>query len=367
MPANVSFHKMLSGAFPEFDVVVVDVNKLLRARLLWRVANVLCTLREYGWEILTGGKRFRTCMSKTACYHSQVRKLVSDVVGEGEYAFSIQIQSLFDASTAGTKHYVYTDHTHLANLQYESFDRRHLFSKRWIAQETSVYRNAAMVFVRSTNIRRSLIDDYACEPGRVECVYAGSNASPPQIRADTDRYAAQNILFVGLDWHRKGGPALVAAFRDLLQTHPNARLTIVGASPALDVANCDVIGRVPVERVGTYFESASVFCLPTRIEPFGIVFVEALSYSLPIVATRVGAVPDMVVDGLNGYLVAPDDVAGLTRYLRELLSDPGKCEALGCESRKLAESRYNWKAVGERIRAHVLVDDEDRRSNGHID
>src|SRR5690606_13395744 len=116
------------------------------------------------------------------------------------YVFSFQLQSLFDASLPGLPHYVYTDHTHLANLEYPQFDRRKLHTPAWIKLEKSVYDNARRVFTRSTNILRSLVRDYGCPPEKLKCVYVGVNVKTSDLAKAEKGIEGKNILFVGLDW-----------------------------------------------------------------------------------------------------------------------------------------------------------------------
>jgi glycosyltransferase involved in cell wall biosynthesis len=166
-------------------------------------------------------------------------------------------------------------------------------------------------------------------------------------------YDRKNILFVGVDWERKGGPELVEAFRAVRDRFPDARLTIVGCSPRIDMPGCEVAGKVPLADVHQYFEQASIFCLPTRLEPFGVVFVEALHHKLPIVATNVGAIPDFVIEGESGYLVPPRAVELLAQALVSLIGDPEKCRQFGEKGFNLARERYSWERVGARIRETV--------------
>ncbi|MBV9913466.1 MAG: glycosyltransferase family 4 protein, partial [Sinobacteraceae bacterium] len=115
-----------------------------------------------------------------------------------------------------------------------------------------------------------------------------------------------------------------------------------------------VLGRVSAAELAQHYQQASIFCLPTKREPFGIAFVEALQHRLPVVATRVGAVPDMVGDGVNGYLVAPGETAPLTESLNRLLADPQLCRTMGERSYEQARDRYDWRRVGARIRTKIL-------------
>lgn len=153
------------------------------------------------------------------------------------------------------------------------------------------------------------------------------------------------ILFVGTDWLRKGGPTLLAAFRLLIKKHPQAQLDIVGCSPEINEPGVNVICRVPRENLHAYFTAARVFALPTVHEAFGIAFVEALHFGLPIVATNINAIPDLVEHGVNGFTMAPGDVAELAKALDLLMSNDEIALSMGGAS--YARSRnFTWDHAG---------------------
>ena len=81
------------------------------------------------------------------------------------------------------------------------------------------------------------------------------------------------------------------------------------------VARGDLGMEIPIEKVSDYYNQASVFCMPTRLEPFGIVFLEAMYHQLPIVASNIGAANDFIEDNKNGYLLPPDDTVGISNQL----------------------------------------------------
>ena len=307
----------------------------------------------YGTDILARRKKFKLAFWRTPYIFGQVRKLINQRVNKGEHLFSFQMQSLFDASTPGVPHFLYTDHTHLENLNYKH-GRHELYSQKWIALEKEIYQHTARNFVRSTNVARSMTKDYNCPPEKVIPVYAGSNVAISEVRKENTDYNEKNILFVGLDWERKGGPDLVEAFKLILQKYPNAHLTIVGAKPELQLQNCEVIGPVKADQLDGYYQKASVFCLPTYVEPFGIVFIEAMTARLPIVATRVGAIPDFIQDGQNGWLVEPGDVQGLTEALSKLLDNAELSRLFGERNYQLTRERYSWEAVGKQFHQNIL-------------
>ena len=347
---NARVRALLAREFPELSLDVIDLNDLMLrtpARLLslWGSA-----LAEYGLPAARGKQTLELFAQRTPRYFEAARALLSEALSRRRYRFTFQTQSLFDASQAGTPHFVYTDHAHLTNLYYPSFDRSELCSPRWIDLERSIYRNAALNFTMSSHVSRSLIEHYGCESGKVECVSLGSNiASPSEHELSDARYASRRILFVGIDWERKGGPLLVKAFRKVLGLMPDAWLTIVGCSPTIDVPNCEVLGRLPLDEMGAHYRRAAVFCMPTQNEPFGIVFLEAFGHRLPVIATNIGAIPDVVQEGVSGYMVETGDVDALADRLCRLLASPGLCKQFGESGHAHMQTRYTWESTGKRI------------------
>ena len=350
-----SVERMLAEAFPEFEIDNFSVPEVVKRHRAWIAPNLLYAVKEYRQAMLQGRATLREAYLTTTYVFKKLHAAMRGLIDPGRHLFSFQTQSLYDTSVPGVPHFIYTDHTHLSNLHYPDFDRSALRCPAWLALERTIYQNAAAVFTRSTDIAADLTRFYDIGADKVECVYAGSNVDIPKstVRAN-DGYTNQRIFFVGIDWERKGGPELVEAFRKVLNAHPRAHLTIAGSSVPLDLPNCTVLGRVTPDQLAHHYAHASVFCLPTKREPFGIAFVEAMMNALPIVGTRVGAVPDMVEDGVNGYLVEPGQADTLAEALCKLLADPQQCAKMGERSYERALERYNWARVGERIRARVM-------------
>jgi glycosyltransferase involved in cell wall biosynthesis len=351
--ANSIVEGVLKEQFPDHEVDTIDISSLVRRRPDLILVNSIATALLYGKDIAQGRKKFRLAFWRTPFIFRQVRRLVQKRIAQGTYAFTFQMQSLFDASTPGIPNFVYTDHTHLENRHYAN-GAPNLYSQSWIDLEKQIYLNAAITFLRSSNVRRSLIAEYGCPAEKAVLVYAGSNAKVSQEKRKNIDYAQRNVLFVGLDWKRKGGPDLVEAFKLVQEKYPGARLTIVGADPDLQLPGCEVVGKIPPEELDKYYQEASVFCLPTYLEPFGIVFIEAMTAHLPIVATRVGAIPDFVEEGKNGIMIEPGDIQGLATALLQLLKNPELCRSFGEYSFQLTRDRYSWEAVGNKFKQNIL-------------
>lgn len=324
--------------YVDFEVLDIWPYAQYDFRNLWHV------LIEYGWKLIRGKAKLSSCRLRTTYIFNSVRSRLLKFVADKDYLFTFQTQSLFDASTGKAPHFVYTDYAHLANLLLPGYPKDRLSSAKWIELESTIYQNATMVFTYSENIRYSLIHQYKIRPEKVKHVYAGINVpiSPLKL-VNTSKYTNKNILFVGMDWKRKGGPQLVQAFSKVLEKHPDASLTIVGASPKINLPNCSVLGKIPLEEVNKYYEQASIFCLPTLLEPFGIAFLEAMSHGLPVVATDTGSIPEFVINNKSGFLVPPRDINQLSERLIDLLDDPGKCRSLGEQGYKIVAKTYTWE------------------------
>jgi glycosyltransferase involved in cell wall biosynthesis len=351
--ANTKVQEEVKKQFPDYEVDVIDIKPLVKRNPALLLINSLWTLILYSFDILTGNKKFLEAFWFTPYIFLSVKRLLGQRLSKSEYLFTFQMQSLFDCSLPQVPHFVYTDHTYLANLRYRDFNANKLVSRKWLELEKQIYDNATITFVRSSNIQQSLIEQYHYPAERVICVYAGSNVKSDGDTTGQKSYTEKSILYVGIDWKRKGGPELVDAFQMVLAKHPDASLTIVGANPKVEVPNCTVLGRIPPEEVAQYYEKATVFCLPTHLEPFGIAFLEAMHARLPVIGTRIGAIPDFVHDGWNGILIEPGDEQGLAEALIKLLDSPDQCRKFGERGFALAKEQYSWEAVGRRLHQHI--------------
>ena len=353
--SRASMERMLKDAFPESEVDNFSVNEVVKRNRAWIPWNLWYVAKECGREILRGEFSARHALFRTTYAFKRLRVAMQQYVRPGRHLFSFQMQSLYNTSVPGVPYFVYTDHTHLSNLNYPDFDRRELRSPEWIALERSIYESATVVFTRSTDVAADLVRYYNISPDKIECVYAGSNVDVKNAgEPNNNGYSNKRIIFVGVDWLRKGGAELQEAFRTVLKSHPDAHLTIAGSNTPVDLPNCTVLGPVNTSDLSRYYAEASVFCLPTKREPFGIAFVEAMMHRLPIVATAVGAVPDMVEHGVNGFLVEPGKAEPLAQALCTLLDSPQLCQQFGRRSYDKAVERYTWEGTGQRIRNRIL-------------
>jgi glycosyltransferase involved in cell wall biosynthesis len=235
------------------------------------------------------------------------------------------------------------------------------------AREAQVYRGAAAIFTISEELRRSFIDDFGVDASRVRTVHAGPNFDVrSMVTNQTTRAKAAGapptVLFVGRQFERKGGDVLLSAFATVRERIPLARLLVVGPSHLTDVPpGVECLGFLDKDderdrdRLLSAYACADVFCLPTRFEPFGIVFLEAMYFGLPCVGTNAWAVPEMITDGVTGFLVPIDDPRELADRLTRLLLDDRLARGMGSAGRERAASYFSWSAVVDRMMQSISV------------
>lgn len=353
-PSVDSSFDALKKAFPQTEFDYIHLPTIVKQDKLFLAMAAFHALLMYGADILLRRKKIINALTTTPYIFRKIREKIHKLINGKEYDFSFQIGSLYDASYPGMPHFVYTDHTYKENLKYPDFKPTGMPKEKWLRLEKNIYSNASLNFTRSSNITASMIRDYSCDPGKIVCVYAGNNAiyNGP-VRKSEESYASKKILFVGNFWERKGGPELLKAFDLVYKRHPDSKLVILGAKPDITHPGIDVIGKVPISELYNFYLDAAVFCLPTRWEPFGIVFLEAISFKLPVVATSIGAIPDFIRNEENGYLVKPGDTEDLAKKLSDLIDDPEKCKAFGEKGFEIYQENYSWEKVSEKFKKHI--------------
>jgi glycosyltransferase involved in cell wall biosynthesis len=199
-------------------------------------------------------------------------------------------------------------------------------------------------------VKGSLIGDYGVAPERVEVLPPGVDVftwRPGPRRTD----GRLRVLFVGGDFYRKGGEAVLAAFHRLPPASTELMLvTRTAVPPSEGVFVFPDMQPNSAELIALY-QSCDVFVLPSHAEAFGIAAVEASAVGLPVVATAVGGLTDIVADGETGFLIQPGDAETLARHLRRLAEDAGLRTRLGQAARQRAEARFDARTNARRLGA----------------
>src|ERR1700737_3673664 len=218
----------------------------------------------------------------------------------------------------------------------------------WIAEPgkrlfpRQAFARAAALVTWSQWAADSLVRDYGTLPERVSVIPPGVDLArfrpPPPVAAD----GAVRVLFVGGDFLRKGGADLLRATQDMAGTVELDIVTSSAAPPVPGNVSCRIHrGMTPQsEALVDLYRRADLFVLPSRGDCSPQAIAEAMASGLPVVASDVGAIREMVRDGENGYLVPVGDVASLRHALETLTERPTLRRAMGRRYRQIAEREH---------------------------
>ena len=182
---------------------------------------------------------------------------------------------------------------------------------------------------------------------------------PGLISQDTGDYP--KIFSVGRLSFRKGFHLLIEAMPNILKERPDTRLFIAGKGYMMPFLkglsnsfglndNVSYLGYVSDEALPWLYRNCDVFAFPSiTSESFGITLIEAMAAGSPVVASRIGGVPEIVDDGVNGCLFNPWNSRELSEKISSLLNNPSIARDLGVTARKTAVERYSWSVVGSKI------------------
>jgi glycosyltransferase involved in cell wall biosynthesis len=207
----------------------------------------------------------------------------------------------------------------------------------------------------------SAVRDYGAAPDKVFVVPMSANiVDPPPI--ESLRYARTSdhvrLLFVGVDWERKGGPIAYDALLMLRRMGVSATLAVVGCVPPARfhgpgvsilgfLSKTDRAQRATLESV---FRNSDFLVVPTRAECYGCVFVEAAAFALPSVVADTGGVSTAVAGGATGLLL-PSGATGheYATAIERVVADDDAYRALRLSARKTFDARLSWEAWSRRM------------------
>jgi glycogen synthase len=267
---------------------------------------------------------------------------------------------------------------------------------QWV-ERTALQMADAIIGV-SAETRRDVLGLFDVDPDKVHVVHNGidlnlyqpatSNSALTQYGIDPNK---PYVLFVGRITRQKGIIHLVRAIKDI---EASAQIVLCAGAPdtpeigaemqravaEVQASRSDVIWiekMVPRDEVIQLYTHADIFCCPSIYEPFGIINLEAMACGTPVVASAVGGIPEVVVDGQTGILVPLEQLkespfepidprrfsADLAAAINRLLRDDELRERMASAGRKRVEERFSWSAIAERTAAlyQSLVNREQSR------
>ncbi|MEP6853813.1 MAG: glycogen synthase [bacterium] len=242
--------------------------------------------------------------------------------------------------------------------------------------EREGYRNADAVIAVSRGMVPEILAAYPfLDPARVHVIYNGIDTTLYQPRYDPavlEEFGVDpsrpSVVFVGRITRQKGVIHLLAAAE---QFAPDIQLVLCAGAPDTPEIGAETEAAVaglaqsrggvlwvremlPRDKVVALLSAATVFACPSVYEPLGIVNLEAMACGTAVVASAVGGIPEVVVDGLTGVLVpyspeAPADLEhGLAAAINALCADPARARAMGDAGRTRAVQDFGWDAIAAR-------------------
>lgn len=214
-------------------------------------------------------------------------------------------------------------------------------------QEAAYLLGAAHVFVTGRPSQRA-VEAYGVATSRISVVGGGANL--PAANSSIADQAGPVVLFVGRDFARKGGDVLLEAFRHVRAKVPRAILRIVGGDFDVSQTGVEMLGPIADrEAMRRLYSEARVFTLPALFEPYGLVLLEAMACGVPCVGTEVGAIPDIIDDGVTGAVVPPGDPYALALALVAFLDDRSFAHRAGTAGLHKVREELNWARVANRL------------------
>lgn len=229
-------------------------------------------------------------------------------------------------------------------------------SRYWVIRDAihrRTYRAARGVICMSELVRRTIVDTYGVPEERTLVLWPGVDTTRWRPRGQARAPGPLRLLFIGGDFDRKGGRLL------LRWAEENKHLPF-----ALDIVTEQTITPPPHVRVHSGLKpndprlvellaNADVFVLPTHADMSPWVVSEAKASGKPVLTTTVGALPEMVRDGKDGWLIPPGDFAALDARLKGFVADPSALGDFGLRAREDAEVRFNSQRNAEQLLAFM--------------
>ncbi len=299
----------------------------------------------------------------TIAYHvaKQLRQIRPDIVHTHKYKDSVLgalvARCLQVPRVVRVVHGMPEPFNGLKNLKMALYSLADRFATRWFIDK---------VVAVSSDIERSLVQIYGAD--RVVCIHNGIDLEAVRVTVQrslkrTEWNIDDKTVLVGTVGRLvpvKGHATLLAALQILHETNPNVKLLLIGKGPLREHLEEEVKRRGLEQAVifGGHQEQSydfinmmDIFVLPSLHEGIPMVLLEALALTRPVIASRVGGIPEVVSQGVSGILVSPTDASELAIALREMIQDQPKSVELGLAGRRQVEHEFDASLMANRTAA----------------
>lgn len=223
--------------------------------------------------------------------------------------------------------------------------------KRKIQVQKDIYFSATKSFFMGKWVEKKMKKIYPEVSDRFLSVGGGINKEFVR-KTNFDNLKEKLILFVGIDFERKGGKIVLDAFKILKKKIDNVKLIIAGPEkesvPEKNIDGVEILGNINRKKLSDIFSKASLFCMPSEFEAYGLVFPEALSFGVPCIGRNAYEMQYFIREGENGYLLKEDKAEALSEIMYKILNDAD----MKSEVEKNVEyirREYSWSRVADDI------------------
>jgi glycosyltransferase involved in cell wall biosynthesis len=238
------------------------------------------------------------------------------------------------------------------------------------ALESSALNRCKLAIYSSEWAAQTAIDCYQVDPGKVKVVPFGANIecnrSLDDLKTIVDSRPSNKckLLFLGVNWYRKGGDIAFEVVKELNKIGLNTELTVVGCLPTVNeplpnfVKSIGFISKSTEEgrnQINKFLAESHFLILPTIADCNPIVFCEANSFGVPCLSTNVGGIPTVTKDDVNGKTFPKGtSIAEYCAYVYKLFSDYSQYKKLALSSFNEYQSRLNWSVSGQTVKKLLM-------------
>lgn len=215
------------------------------------------------------------------------------------------------------------------------------------------------------------IKNYQVDPGKVKVVPFGANIECDrtiediQLMVNARSQTTCKLLFIGVDWVRKGGAIALNVAKQLQQNGLNVELIVVGCKPPESeyplpdfVKPVGFINKSTPEglaKFNSFIAEAHFLIVPSKAETYGNVFCEANSFGVPCLATNAGGISTIIREGINGKTFAPDaKPEEYSIYIQDIFKNYSAYKDLALSAFNEYQTRFDWSAAGKSVRKLLL-------------
>lgn len=240
-------------------------------------------------------------------------------------------------------------------------DIRH-FSKSDIAHITALdkqfVKSAALVFTTSQWAANEMLRDYALNPEKVVVCGQGPSIIPSQGFYEVDRVIENRFLFIASDFYGKGGALIYNALLEFVKEFPNYKLTIVGAKPPVEIVSSafveyvgfvDKSTKAGLDKMESLYATSKAILLLTTKDAAPLVLVEAAYFGCPAIANHFSAIPELIQDGLNGYLVELNKESLVESFHKLARLSGSDYIEMRTNAQNIVKQKFNWDITKKRI------------------